>query len=351
MVTRYIKNGVDLTNKSGYHMRINKDSQDICTTPWIYLKGQEDDSSSIRFSLDQDTGFAQVEERVGDIWQHASFVTGSSTLWLGIEVGMAAAGSHIITEDVNGMFKFHAHSDFNSELSTSQCKIINAYDVQTIITQSDDSGEFIGTEFSYIYTPDVHHLMNSIELKTGSIPASDPIRIRVWEGTDDTGTLIYDKYFQTSLFTENSTVELLNSGYLEWKYGQLYYTKWTCSSTFSIKTNAEQTFPWIRNKQIFIRKDDILQTKQWLSGNTIPNGQWLINNGHIYIFNRKNEIQSGVISDHISKYDKLSSDDFSWEQVVEERILEIPQYKQMAVFDTFKLEGELKLDGCLVLRD
>jgi len=46
-----------------------------------------------------------------------------------------------------------------------------------------------------------------------------------------------------------------------------------------------------------------------------------------------------------------TNNNFSYESVPSSKILTIPENNQMAIFDGFELEGELRLDGSIVVED
>ena len=58
-------------------------------------------SSTQRLSINPDTGIMIVEDLIDGIWQPASFETGPACVWVGLSVGIAAAGHHILTENAN----------------------------------------------------------------------------------------------------------------------------------------------------------------------------------------------------------------------------------------------------------
>ena len=51
------------------------------------------------------------------------------------------------------------------------------------------------------------------------------------------------------------------------------------------------------------------------------------------------------------KFELVTDNNFSYQSVPESRFLTIHENNQMAVFDGFELEGELILDGNLVVED
>lgn len=51
------------------------------------------------------------------------------------------------------------------------------------------------------------------------------------------------------------------------------------------------------------------------------------------------------------KFDLVSDNNFSYEQIPNNKKLLIPDNHQMAVYDEFIIEGELVLEGALIMED
>ena len=92
----------------------------------VYIIGDEKTDGSIRLAIDEGSGITEIQRRIDGIWQPDSFEAGPSTIWVGKNVGIAAAGHHIVTENADGQFHFHTHSDFDGETSLTDAKILHA---------------------------------------------------------------------------------------------------------------------------------------------------------------------------------------------------------------------------------
>ena len=80
-----------------------------------YLSGDESTDGSVRLALGED-GKPVIQEKVAGIWQPGSLRTGSGTLWVGENVGVAGIGHHLATEASDGHLHFLGHSEFDGEL-------------------------------------------------------------------------------------------------------------------------------------------------------------------------------------------------------------------------------------------
>ncbi|MCP4607761.1 MAG: LamG domain-containing protein, partial [Planctomycetes bacterium] len=260
------------------------------------------------FTLNPDTGFAIIYKIVSGLPQPATLSTGSNSLYVGLRVGIAAAGHHIITEDTDGHYHFHAHSKWTGELSTSEARILDAYNYEAHrIDQPDNSGSWTGTTFEFIFPSTTHVMLGKGYFQTDSTAATETVEIRIWEGTDATGTLIFHQLYPFSVFAASSEISSTFNGFLEYGAGENYFFRISSTANFSLKTNAAVTLPWIASDVSDVHEDDILQTIEWISGDTFTDGQWSVQNRKIYVCNTTG-IQTGTFASNIALWDILSSE-------------------------------------------
>ncbi len=195
---------------------------------YLYTKGRENADGSIRLSINPFTGIARIEERIDSIWKPASFEADSSSVWVGPRVGLGGVGRHLVTEDSDSDrdLLFFAHNSFDGELSTSQARIICAYDFEIrSIVVGDDSGEWSGTVYTYNYPSPDHRILRKAYYRTGAIAATSPVRLQVWEGIDDTGPVVFDQTYPESIFIANSEIIITANGFVEFEKDLNYYVK------------------------------------------------------------------------------------------------------------------------------
>ena len=169
------------------------------------------------FAIDtDDTGFAEIETRVAGIWAPASLLTGPNSLWVGRNVGLSGLGHHLATEASDGHLHFHAHSEFDGELSQSDTQVIKAFSyTEHMPVVPDESGEWTGTIYNYNYPSTDHRMFKNVYFKTGATPASKTIRFRVYEGVDDTAPIIFDQSYPSNQFPADTEIIIAAAGYLE----------------------------------------------------------------------------------------------------------------------------------------
>ncbi len=318
---------------------------------YVYLKGKEDIDGSIRFALNDDSGYASVQKRVSGLWQSTSFQTGPSSVWVGLRVGIAAAGHHILTEDADGHFHFHAHSKFDGKLSVSDARILNAYNYEERrIMQPDNSGMYTGKALEYQIAAPSQSLASNMHLQTGSTVPTTTMSIKIYEGTDATGKLIAHQRYPASDFPALTEIILPNEGYSEIDTGQLFFFSITSDSDFSLRTNAAGTMPWFASDASDVYEDDLLQATEWITGNTFTQDQWAIQSKKIYECNTTGT-QTTSFATNPEKWNVVSPSIYSWETVPTSTAIRVPDNHQMAVHDTFALDGDIILEGTLALRN
>ncbi len=284
------------------------------TEEYLYLKGDESTNDSIRLAINPDTGDAGPQRRIDGLWQADSWESGADTVWIGIRVGMTACGHHVMTEDSDGHFHYHGHSKYDGQLSTSNAKIIDAYSyTERLVLQPDYSNEWTGTSWSSGSTGYVHNVSRKTYFKIGTTAPTAPVRFQMWEGTDDTGPKLFDRYYPASQFPASTEASIVTNGYLEQLAGVDTYSRISSTSTFSLLTNAAETSIWIAADVSFVREDDLMQTTEWISGETFTEDQWSVQNKKIYVCNTTG-VQTGTFASNIALWDLLSHEgnDF-WE--------------------------------------
>lgn len=275
-----------------------------------YMKGNESTDGSIRYKI---ITFAnklvtEIQERNDGIWAGASFKTGPNSVIVGNLISLAAAGNSLITEDIDGTAHFHVRSGVANGVTTDLSNIIHASAFfEEFVLESDVSGEFTGTEISKIDTNTAFHLISQkFYLKTGATAATEPIRIQAWDGTDETGNLLFDQTYPASSFLSNSDVTLTLNGFLEFELNVQTFTKISSDATFSLKTDTAVENWYFAIDLSIIQNDDLLQTNEWISGDTFTKGVWSTQDRKTYEANVTGT-QTGTFATNTEKWDQLIS--------------------------------------------
>ena len=296
--------GSVLAMTNTFYGDVNVD-EDISAQGDIFFRGNTNES--FRFTVDGDTNMTTIEKYVDTLWQPASLLTGPNSLWVGRNVGVAGMGHHLATESVDGHLHFHAHEEFNiaTGLSSGDTQVVYAYGAAIrLIAQPDASGIFTGSELNW-FTPAVSHILLSNLYYNTSSAATDNVRIRFYEGEDDTGYLLFDQTYPVSFFPADSEIELSLDGMLEFYAGFNYSAKITSEGNFSLRSNAAKTEPWYAVDASYVREDNLLQTMGWMNGTNFTDGQLLIDNRQIYVSNAAG-VQIGTWEGNSDNWDLIS---------------------------------------------
>jgi len=179
-------------------------------TSFLYIIGNEFTDGSVRFSIDDAEQIGQIEKRILGVWQPSSFKTGANSVFVGTLVRLSAAGSNLITTDADNNINFHVRSSFENGVTIGLSKIINSLAFfERVIFRSDESGAFTGTVIETVDLNITAHLITgSFYFKTNATAATAPVRIQSWQGSDDTGLLIFDQTYPSSSFPANTEIKL-----------------------------------------------------------------------------------------------------------------------------------------------
>ncbi|MCP4631769.1 MAG: hypothetical protein GY855_02505, partial [candidate division Zixibacteria bacterium] len=276
---------------------------------FVYLKGNLSTDGSIRFSTFADSGDGIFQIRESGVWQPATMEFGTGSVFLGPRVGLAAFGHHVGTEDTyaNHMH-LHSHNVFNGELTTLGARIIKATSyVENIPLQGDYSGDVFTTNIEFTNTPPANMAFKNVKMKTGSSTITQPIRIQVWQGTDDTGPKIFDQVYPVSDFPTSSDISLVAKGWIQVNNGVTNFLRFSSDANMSFKTNAAMTMPYMAVNASYVQENDMLSNTPWVSGATFTVGQWAVQDEKIYICNTAG-VQTGTFASNIALWDLLSSE-------------------------------------------
>jgi len=276
----------------------------------VYITGNESTDDSLRYEtvIFNSEIVTEIQKRIDGLWQPTSFKTGAESVLVGTLIKLSAAGSHLITTDDSGNTIFHAHSDFKDGVTTRLSNIINALSFEErVIFRPDESGSFTGTSISTIDVNSATHLITeAFYFKTDAVAASEAVRIQAWQGTDDTGLLIFDQTYPASDFPANTEIRLELEGFLEFNIGDTTFTRITSDANFSLRTDVPASTWWLAIDFSAVKNDDLLQTDEWISGDSFTQGVLTTQDRFVYEANETG-IQTGIFTDNLDKWDKLIS--------------------------------------------
>lgn len=308
MSKRYIINGQDLAGLAGYNIRVGANEQKLALDEHIYISGDANTDNSVRIIVSESTKIARMEKRIRGAWQPTELTLGAGTLFLGENMGISVAGHQLMTEHINSDDKHvFAYTDLNNQ-GTGSLKVMH-FDTKLVryVSQSDDSSEFVGKVYGHATTTTANSMMSKVYVKIGSVAATAPVLVQIFEGTDATGEIIWQFNYPASDYGPiNTEVAHEMPGLLELVVGEDIYTKFTSDENFSMKTNAAGTAPWTAVDMFLTHHNEVLITREWTSGSTHAIGEWFVDHDtrKIYVCDSTG-VQTGTFADNSDKWDLL----------------------------------------------
>ncbi|MCK5614985.1 hypothetical protein KAR91_74675 [Candidatus Pacearchaeota archaeon] len=267
---------------------------------YVYL------SATRRHSIDPETGIEIVEQLIDGIWQPGALEVSANTLWSG-NAGIAGIGHHLAIKMRDGHMHFHAHSEFDGQLTTDDMAAIYAdYYAPYIPVQPDESEEWTGTSFDYLHHTTSHALLKFLYIKIGATVPTDTIRLQVWKGIEAIGIPPFDQKYPASDFTADTEIGLILVGDLEFDDDTDYLFRYSSGEDFSLKVDTTETMPTLAIAFSRIREDRLLQTKQWVNGDIYEKDQLYITDRQIYVCNTAG-VQTGFFIENAGKWDSISN--------------------------------------------
>ena len=174
------------------------------------------------------------------------------------DIGLVKVGHHLAIRSEGGHLHFLAHNEFESGLSSSPAQIVYSYDyTERLIAQPDNTGTWAGTSIGFAFPSIGHVLSENAYYQTGTTAATEPVRIQIWEGSDDTGTLKFDQTYPASEFPASTEVKVFCKGYIEYDPDITYFLRYSSDANFSLKTDTTGAVPWFAADVSHLRHDDL----------------------------------------------------------------------------------------------
>lgn len=276
---------------------------------YIYIKGNATTNGSIRYSISAEED-AQIEKLVSGAWQGTELLISPGTLKLGDALAISAAGHHLMAEHSNKTHRhLYAHRSIN-DIDTEtdpEVTILRLHNKQTrSVSHSDESTVHTNTSIAYGLTSSAHIFLEKVYMKTGPTAATQPVRVSVYSGVDNTGERKWNWNYPANIFPANSEIEIPVTGMLEYDAGEQIYAEFTSAAAFSLKGSVAGQ-PWRAADFFEGIEENILATTEFISGNPYTKGEWYVDGPtkKIYVCNTTG-IQTGTFASNIALWDLLS---------------------------------------------
>jgi len=270
----------------------------------VYLAGSMEEGS-LRLSVDSQMGNPIIEKFTSGLWQPTSIMAGSQSIWIGRNLALSVAGNHLLTKDAYGRLNLYPQCGFQDGISHSDTTALHAYSYfERLVVQPDNSGSFTGTLFGYIFTSVGCILSKKVYYQTDVTAATQPVRVCIFEGSDNTGCVIFDQTYPASQFVASTEISVELNGYVDYLDGATYFIQYESDADFSLKLDTTNTSPWFAADISFIREESLLQTKPWISGDDWDANDYFIKDRKIYICNTTGE-QTGTFESNSALWDDI----------------------------------------------
>lgn len=209
---------------------------------FVYIRGDENTEGSLRVIPDIAGGTEmEVQRRASGVWNDTGIQIASSTVHLGRELLISAAGEFIFTRDDGENTKaLVPHVEFTtaSGTSTHAHVPILAPLIANEAIQPDDSVEALKTSHTYSWTPDSNELIWQMHVEVGVSGATAPVTLTMYRGANDSGAVFFTQNYPASDFVASGRTVKRMGGLPETFANQSIYVKYESAQPFSLRGNA-----------------------------------------------------------------------------------------------------------------
>ena len=197
--------------------------------------GDADTDGSLR--LIPDTSFGtefEFQRRNNGVWNDTGILIAASTIYLGRELRLSAAGEFILTRDVSEEIKsLVPHVVYEDGVGSNE--FVTVPDVGekqfAVEIQPDDSGELTGASIEFTAPWGLQDsLLSALDVRTGTTVPTDTVTLSVYRGADDTGNLFFQRNYPASQFIADSDIRLDTDGLVEVKTGDNVFVRYSAAS-------------------------------------------------------------------------------------------------------------------------
>ena len=245
------------------------------TGVWRWSRKEEVDGA-IRFALSDDDDVPEIQAYSEGIWEPTEMRIAYGTLFLGHNMALSSAGDQFITENVDGSKRhLYARALFSGADGTEELRVAHLNPVTYhLVAISDDSGEFIGTSFSYSVPPLFFSFLNTrFYLKIGSIDAAAGVYVNIHRGPDTTYPKRFSQIYSAATFSvKNASISVADSpdnpGTARFTLGdsdEMWVGQEITTSGFTVNTDYNVT-------EDEITATGVLSNQRWFEISTVSYG-------------------------------------------------------------------------------
>lgn len=255
----------------------------------VYIKGDADTDGSIRVVPDITFGTeAEFQRRASGVWNDTGIQIAGSTVYLGRELRLSSGGQWLMTRDASeGKKALVPQMEFTDAAGSRDMPFVAALDAKSsdVPIQTDGTGEFVGTSFSYNFTSASIFLFADITLHTGATAATSPVTV-TFRRASLSGQIFYTRTFPASAFAANTAVRIETDSLVEFNPDDVAFVILESATNFSLETNLAGDSPrregsFFRLTEVGVVTDANLQSRFLLDGD----GQIIFDNAGAPVIN------------------------------------------------------------------
>lgn len=214
-----------------------------------YILGDNDTDGSVRLLYGTIDADVIIQHRTNGEWLSASLGVGGNSLYLGRNLHLQDVGGYLTcTDTARDISRETVVHEYDNTGSISQITDYVYSQIETeYAMQPDESGEFVGTEYTISEVISISALRSKYYFKMGNTLPTSNLLMEIFYGPDDTGHVMAAQIVDYTTLIANTefTVSLTNGdAAVSFTEGETVTVKISCTDTFSVKADATDTYIW-----------------------------------------------------------------------------------------------------------
>lgn len=201
-----------------------------------YILGDERTDGSIRLILKENDKDITLEQRKSGVQNPTGIRIAAGTLFLDHEASISSVGTSIqvnTTESDTKSLVVDIEFDDSGTVLLPRSPIVDDL-VDNLVIQPDFSEDIISTQVSGSLTFATSRLLHTLNLKTGSVAATEDISFILSRGITPGGTVVFDLNIPASAFPANSDISIDMGVGLGFNAGAEVFFSFTSISNISL---------------------------------------------------------------------------------------------------------------------
>jgi hypothetical protein len=215
--------------------------------PFVYVKGDANTDGSLRLRPDSlNEELVEMQLRTSGVWNDTGIQVAASTVHLGRDLRISAAGDFILISDVDDEEQsLIPHVEFTETEGTTEpphspvlTPLQEAFVLQPIFSVDTLTDKHVSQA-----TSPARILVKDFHVRIGATAPTEPVQMRIYNGFDESGILFFEWTYPASDFTANTEIELDTHGLVGVDDGTPVFEVLESAAPFSL-LGAGPEEPW-----------------------------------------------------------------------------------------------------------